>query len=334
MDALAEQLPLPVILAVSAKGNVRSLPAFSHVRVTPVGHKTGILWEQLELSAFIRREHGLGLHFCNAVPLLGPAGIAAVHDIAYKVDQEFSATGYHKLVRVWHLLQQRVSTKKSLAVLTVSEFSKGQMCETYHIPPEKVTVVHSGWQHFQDGTHGSPEAGAALPAGLLPRQYYYCMATLAKHKNLPWVIEAARANPNAVFAIAGLMDVKKHAVSLSEGDSPKNIRYLGYVSDAQAKLLMKNCKAFLFPSLYEGFGLPPLEALSFGVPAICSTAASLPEIYKDAVHYIDPFDAHVDLDALLEQPVAPPETLLSLYSWRHTAEKIVRVVRAVCEGAR
>ena len=82
-----------------------------------------------------------------------------------------------------------------------------------------------------------------------------------------------------------------------------NVIYLGFVSDEEMKTLMANCKAFIHPALYEGFGITPMEAMSVGAELIISNAACLPEIYGKSAHYIDPHNSDVDLDKLLSEPV-------------------------------
>ena len=106
-------------------------------------------------------------------------------------------------------------------------------------------------------------------------------------------------------------------------DKASNIRTVGYISDEDMKGLMRHAQAFLFPSIYEGFGIPPLEALSVGTKAVVGRASCLPEIYGDTVYYIDPWDASVDLPALLAKKVVPPAQVLTKYSWAKTANKIL-----------
>ena len=110
-----------------------------------------------------------------------------------------------------------------------------------------------------------------------------------------------------------------------------NVKLLGYVTDGQVKTLMKNCRAFIFPSYYEGFGIPPLEALSVGAKIIVGKAASLPEIYKDAAIYIDPYNTDCNLEDLLSDfdktsHAEAVQKVLSEYSYDKAAQKLYNVL--------
>ena len=108
---------------------------------------------------------------------------------------------------------------------------------------------------------------------------------------------------------------------------PKNIILLGYLDDAKVKALMKKCRALILPSYYEGFGLTPLEALSCKAQVIVAKAASLPEIYEGAAHYIDPFDTSIDLETLLAEPVDNPEKIFLKYSYDIAAVQVHEIVQ-------
>ena len=92
---------------------------------------------------------------------------------------------------------------------------------------------------------------------------------------------------------------------------------------------MTNCKAFIHPAIYEGFGIPPLEAMSCGAPLIISTATCLPEIYENSVHYIDPFDYNINLDNLLSQKIESPDVILKKFNWKQEADKLYRLLQSL-----
>ena len=142
-----------------------------------------------------------------------------------------------------------------------------------------MNIVYNAWQQMQRLT---PDDGIFAKHPQLQRgAYYFSMATLLKNKNFPWVLRAAKAKPDAVFAIAGGGSLAAEAERLGLADLP-NVLYLGYVADGEAKALMAHCKAFLFPTLYEGFGIPPLEAVACGAPEIIvSDTPCMREVYGD-----------------------------------------------------
>ena len=112
-----------------------------------------------------------------------------------------------------------------------------------------------------------------------------------------------------------------HRISF-DFEVPDNLKFLGYVSDEEAKTLMRDCKAFLFPTFYEGFGIPPLEALSTGAKVVVSDASCIREIFENSVYYIDPYNSDIDLKKLLDTPVESSEKILNKFSWRKSAEEL------------
>lgn len=204
------------------------------------------------------------------------------------------------------------------AGVTVSDNQRHLISERLGIPLDKIGVTYNGWEHLQN-VQPDVTVFDKLP-GVKKKEYYYALGSLAGHKNFKWVREVAARNPDKTFVVAGGKDLA--AFGSAEADAAQNtsnIFYPGYVTDGQNKALMQNCKGFLHPAVFEGFGIPPLEALSLGAPIALARASCLPELYGDTARYFDPYDYDVDLDALFAKPAAPPDKVLAKYSWEKTA---------------
>ena len=139
-------------------------------------------------------------------------------------------------------------------------------------------------------------------------------------------MKVAENNPNSTFVVAGKLDTKYFSDNTCLENCP-NIITTGYITDSEMKSLMKHSKAFLYPSIYEGFGMPPMEAMSVGTKAIVGKASCLPEVYGDSVYYIDPWKFDINLSDLLSNKVSDTESLLRNYSWNKTANAILERIR-------
>ena len=173
------------------------------------------------------------------------------------------------------------------------------------------------------------DENALADYGLTKHNYFFALSSLTANKNFKWIAEAAANNPDQTFAIAGGINNKVFAHNLNF-PCPDNMKFLGYVSDSQAKTLMRDCKAFLFPSLYEGFGLPPLEAITSGCRHIVlSDIPVLREIYPRGAYFIDPFDSSsFNPDAIIHHEItdADREFYWDKYSWEKSAETVLQAV--------
>jgi glycosyltransferase involved in cell wall biosynthesis len=287
--------------------------------------KSHLWWQMITLQIFLchRRKYTI-LEFGNTCLPFSP-GIVFLHDIYCKFFPEDFTTFRDKLIRLYNKWQYRLIAKKAKKIITVSKFSKKQIVETYRVNPEKVSVVYSSWNHFKsiESDYSVLDAHPALSRG----QFYFSLGSLSKRKNIRWIIEYASKHPDSRFVLSGTALPALRIDGLDSAAGLKNILLLGYLDDQKVKALMETCKAFILPSYYEGFGLTPLEALSCGAKIIVANAASLPEIYGNTAHYIDPFNTDIDLDALLREPVESPRAILEKYSYDSAAEQILSLIR-------
>lgn len=231
---------------------------------------------------------------------------------------------YPPLLRIYNKWQYRLIAKKAKKIITVSYFSRNQIAQTYHIDSEKIAVIYNSWDHFKK-INADYSVLDASPALLKP--FYFSLGSLSKRKNIKWIVEYAAKHPDSLFLLSGISQPTAEASEFDGGLTPQNIMLLGYLDDAKVKALMERCKAFIMPSYYEGFGIPPLEALSCGAQIIVANAASLPEIYGNTAHYIDPFNTDIDLDELLKQPVDAPDAILEKYSYDTSAQQVYDLIQ-------
>ncbi len=296
--------------------NAHNIPLLQNIKVVETGRLKGIIWEQISLGIYTIKKKAISLNLCSVMPIIKP-GIICIHDLSYKVNPQYCKNLYGKLSQVWHKIFYHLAWAFSPIIYTVSNYSKQQMIDIYKVKPEKIHVIENGWQHFR--TVAEDDGIFQKNTRLERNKYYFMLGSLSPNKNLEWIYEVAKKNPNEVFAVAGNI--------VSYGDdykdrNLKNVELLGFVSDEEVKALMKNCKAFIFPSKFEGFGIPPLEALSVGAKIIVSNASCLPEIYGNAAVYIDPYDTNVNLNELLSKTTSGEKEVLEKYSFKHSAEKI------------
>lgn len=315
IDKLCESGEFELVIPEYAK----YAPRLTNIKVIRFGNTKGNMWEQKDFSKYLTLHHMTSVNFNNTMPFNNP-GIIVIHDIAYKLHPEFGSSLHGKVSNIYHKLVFNAVTKTSYPIVTVSYFSKYQIIDNYHIAPERIYVISNGWQHVNQ--YGYDDS-ILDKYKLNNRQYYFSLGSLSKMKNTKWFIDVAKKQPDKLFVLAG-------AKSNSTGDRfdlPENVIAVGFISDEQVKSLIRNCKAFIYPSIYDGFGIPPMEALSQGANVICSNAACLPEIYRNSVHYIDPYNTDIDLDAVLAEKIDSAEEVLERYSWEKSAERFYCLLR-------
>lgn len=308
LDPLLAGSGLDVRLAYRDNGRPLHLPPLQNIQIVPL-KAVRYCYNLFVLPAYLRKNDAFFVGLASDM-LATRRSVVVLHDIRPLVMHTDRAFFRFKF---WvHCLSTRLFAQR---VYTVSEDQRALIAARLHIAPDKIGVTYNGWEHMQAAV--ADEGIFDRLPGIVRGEYYYALGSMAKHKNYRWVAEVARRNPDKQFVVAGGKDLR--AFGDADLADTANIRYPGYVTDGENKALMRRCKAFLHPAVFEGFGIPPLEALSQGAPIAISTASCLPELYGDTAHYFDPYDYAVDLDALLAKPAADPAPLLKKYSWDVTA---------------
>jgi glycosyltransferase involved in cell wall biosynthesis len=272
-----EDIELPLLIPGDARADVALLKAKSVFRWLK-----GSLWEQLGLP-FAAGGRTL-LSLCNIGPLFARRQVVMMHDVAvYDLPENYSWK-----FRLWYRIAFAVLKRNASHIVTVSEFSRQRIMARLGIDASRISVVWNGVDHFD---RIAPDTSILSRLNVENDGYVLAVGNLSVGKNLARVlaaIEALSERHDWKFVVVGGCDLRVFNPKAKAGyEMSKNIIAAGFVSDGELRALYENAACFLFPSLYEGFGLPPLEAMACGCPVIVSREAALPEVCGDAAMYCD-----------------------------------------------
>jgi len=252
-----------------------------------LAHRAGHAWEQLALPV---RARGAELIYspANLAPLASARNVVVIHDLAPLRHPEWYGSAY---VRWQRLALPRIA-RRARRVITVSEFSRGELVELLGLEHDDVSVVRGGV-----GEAFSPDAdpAPARAAHRLDRPYALAVGTRVVRKNLAALERAAGALASAGVELVTAGSGRGY---MREESAPA-ARPLGYVVEEQLPGLYAGARALVMPSLYEGFGLPCLEAMASGTPLVAADRAALPETCGNAALLVDPDDAEALAEALI-----------------------------------
>ena len=302
---------------------VEKLPEYKNIKIVQTGRLKREAWEQFCLGPYLKK-HRLKCVNLTTTFALGHCEIVCIHDASiFEIGKMYMHSVYGFFGTLWKILLCKIAAKKADRILTVSYYSKDKLNALLHIPQDKISVVSNAWQHYER-VKRDDSIFERIPQEIRKGEYFFSMSSLSPQKNFIWIMEVAKRNPRLQFVITG----KAEGFTKLGADDLKtnNLHFTGYLTDGEIKSLMSECRAFIHPAIYEGFGIPPIEALSCGVELIVSTATCLPEIYGKSAHYIDPYDYEVDLNKLLSEPVDPASEVLDRYSWEREAKKLYEIL--------
>lgn len=276
LDALIAAAPERIEAVLLAPPGARDLQ-LPHIPMRIVGSRKGYYWEQIELPLAIRR-HGLGRHVLLSLCNLGPLAIArqllVVHDATIRA----MPAAFSPLFRMTYRVLIPALCLRVQQLATVSQFSKREIARWYGVDEARLQVCGEGSDHM-DRVEADP--GILAKIGLPDGRYFLGVGLGGGNKNTNLLLEAYAAlnDTSLPLALTGRRDNKVHG-----DDRAGEQQYrTGYVSDGELKALYEHALALVYPSSYEGFGLPSVEAMRCGCPVIVSDQPALTELGGDAV---------------------------------------------------
>jgi len=303
--------------------------------------------EQIKLPALIKKEKIDVMHFPHFnVPLFYFASyVVTIHDLIMFHNFKHGATTRNPLVYwVKHMvlgILLKIITRRAKHVLVTSEFTKKDVHETLNVPLEKITVTYQAPFVSQNAaTHGTQEV---LQKYSITKPYIMYVGAAYPHKNLEgllkaWELFEKKYGEKYQLVLVGKENFFYTKLKNTVLPHYKNVIYTGFVGDDDLAPLYKGSTLYVFPSLYEGFGLPPLEAMAQGIPVVSSNKSCLPEVLQDAALYFEPEKPEemadtiykgISDEAVRAELKEKAQRLLPRYSWEDLAHQTSHIYKMV-----
>jgi glycosyltransferase involved in cell wall biosynthesis len=318
-ELLAERGDLGPVVALRPLGEARE-PGWRNIEIRTVGRNAGHVWEQLDLYAESRS--GVLVNLLSSAPLMHPRMIVTFHDAAVFRHPEHFSRAY----RTFHRLLRPALARRAKGLVTVSRFSAGELSELLRIPLDRFAIAPNAASHI---TRPEAQLEVLSQYGLQKGRYIFCVGNQTPNKNLSAAIRAFQqlGDETLQLVIVGAPSTTVFGdVDLTE--QPRVVR-TGYISDGQLRALYENAAMLCFPSRYEGFGIPVLEAMTLGCPVVASNTSSLPEVAGEAALLVDPDQPQL-IAAAMQKLLDAPSLTQNLrakglerakdFTWRRSAQ--------------
>lgn len=289
------------------------------------------MWEQISLPRYLKSIGSpLLISFTGCGPLNYDNQIMTIHDVSHERYPQWFSKNYY---RFYHFMMPRIG-RKAHAVLTVSEFSKDEIVDTLGLDKDKIHVIHSNVPF-----HNKPSKDEILNFRHNPdaERYIIAVSSMDPRKNFVRLVEAFdKIEDKSVKLYIIGMSFKAFNTPDLQKLINERVHLPGYIPDEVLQAMYQNALLSVYPSLYEGFGLPPLESMTYGCPAINSSIPALREVSEDAALYVDPYDVEdmtIKINQLLEDESLRQALRLKgleqikKYSWDKSAKQVYELAQ-------
>jgi glycosyltransferase involved in cell wall biosynthesis len=260
--------------------------------------------EQITIPWRLRREHVGIFHAPHYVlpPLVSCRSVVTIHDCIHLMFPQYLP---NRLALAYARTSIAMASKRATRVLTVSESSKRDILRFVDVPADKIDVIHNAYDERFGVEPREEDVVRVRERYQLHDEFVLYAGNVKPHKNLGRLIEAFHLVRNRGLHHLKLVligdQISKYAAlrrAVHQHQLHQYVRFLGYLPEETLAVMYRLAGVFVFPSLYEGFGLPPLEAMASGTPVVTSNVSSLPEVAGDAALLADPYDPAAIADAI------------------------------------
>jgi glycosyltransferase involved in cell wall biosynthesis len=335
------------LYVTTAEARARFSQRWPNFRVQTTFPHTPLIRIPVTLAAELRKRPVDVLHVQFTAPPFSPCPVVvSVHDLSF----EHLPQTFNRRSRTQLRLTVRHSVKRAARILTLSEHTRRDMIETYGTSPERITAIPLAAPSYFGRVREERELQRVRHIYGIEGDYILCVSSIQPRKNLPRLVRAYESlrNKRGPGKLPKLVLVGKCAWlydetlrSIEEGRMKDSIILTGYVPQSDLPALYSGSICFVYPSYFEGFGLPPLEAMKCGTPVIAGNRTSLPEVVGDAGILVDPFDVNA-IAAAIERLVDDPDLRQQLsvkgvarsrlFDWNETARRTLNIYEQVVGG--
>lgn len=298
------------------------------------------LWTLLRLSWEIFKNRKINNIFVpsHVLPVIYPdKSCITIHDVVFK----YSPESYSSLSRAYLDWAAKFAVRNATSIIVPSEATRQDLLKFYQADPEKVSVVHLGFQPEREDTDAAEAKKVLEKYGLEKGKYFLYIGRMEYKKNTDRLIKGfqrfAHSHPEIKLVLAGFEGYGGEEIIRSIPQNlDEQVVITGYVSGMEKSVLLQNALCFVFPSRFEGFGLPLLEAMDAGLPIIASDIPSSREVANESAIYFEKEDDSelgrlmsevLEKPELREKMVANHQKNLSRFSWEKCAEEVYKVIK-------
>lgn len=297
-----------------------------------------IIWQNLHLSRFmLQRGIQLCLEPVYAKPLLGSRKVKWV-TVIHDLEALHFPENHSRITNLWLRLSWYNTVHTSNHIISISDFVKNDIINRYHIDSNSITTIYNAI--MPNANEKCPFQTIAEKYGIAEKEYYYTVSKLNPHKNLSTLVRVFGEikkqqikNIPCKLLISGVnggMADQLHELMNEYGLTDKDLMFTGFVNDYVRNCLYAHAKAFLFPSIFEGFGMPPIEAMYYGTPVVTTLQASIPEVTQHLANYVkDPYSVKDWITTILHMENHVSLFDIEKYNPQRIASKYIKMLVSI-----